>query len=546
VGRPIRYGKITFESEFLFGTDAEGAALKFSRAERMLLTKFSQNAKAILTRDELLDAISGPGSDASDRNIDFVINRLRRKLKDSRTNPTYIATQYGEGYVWIAERVTQCTETSGAFLVVGPVSGMKFLGRHVEHARAYAEELKQQIDRQTARESRVVFDPDCPPAESFTGEKPQFTAELSFFSVNNRLDCVITLKSYAAGHIIRVSRHIVANGQPSDRSAIEATAAEIVEAIWHAFTVQASTLAAPTVEPLAVRMDHAASVLADAAPWQETMRRLALTLEQERDNHQAKLMMATCLHSKYLTSGPMILPQQDFRAQDEDEIERLVLSSLPHLQDNPVFKIAAGKLLYFIDRGHRPLAIEIVESAFNSSTAFATSFAVLGQIRMLEGDIEAALSLIDHGLELCRDGSKFELYLLVLKCEALLASGQRKALDGILETFYAKGPGTRAALSIFFTSAAPEEVGPEVHSLLENIDEQRAKAMLVYSNYVCARLFRFSEHRENILRGPLTLLVQRFGPGVVPDDLRLSVPALVSAFVRGKLASTRSNGNGAG
>jgi DNA-binding response OmpR family regulator len=100
----IRYGEMTFESDFLFGTDDRGATVKFSRAERALLAKLAQNARSVLTRDDLLDTISGPGSDAADRNIDFVINRLRRKLKDSARKPVYIATQYGEGYVWIAER----------------------------------------------------------------------------------------------------------------------------------------------------------------------------------------------------------------------------------------------------------------------------------------------------------------------------------------------------------------------------------------------------------------------------------------------------------
>ena len=51
---------------------------------------------------ELLDAIAGSGSVGTDRSIDFLINRLRAKLGDSARSPTMIATQYGEGYIWIA------------------------------------------------------------------------------------------------------------------------------------------------------------------------------------------------------------------------------------------------------------------------------------------------------------------------------------------------------------------------------------------------------------------------------------------------------------
>lgn len=523
---------MTFESDFLFGTDERGSTVKFSRGERILLLKFTQNGRSVLARDDLLDAISGPGSDAADRNIDFVINRLRRKLGDSARNPLYIATQYGEGYVWVAERAAQYPNTSGAFLVIGPIRGMRHLGPLAELARSYADELRVSLDRQTAKNSEVVVDADCPPPELFVGNKPRFAVELSFINADGRLDCAITLKNFASGQIIRVSRNIVAAGSPAGSAkdpSVETTAGDITTAIWDSLTYRADAPATPADEPLAVRMHDAANMLADTASWVETQRRLRATLETNPDDHRAKLMLATSIHSKYLTSGFMLFPEQDSRTQDEDEIERLVLSSLPHLQDNPVFMMAAGKLLYFIDRGHRPLAIKIVEEAFRSTAAFATSFAIHGHIRMLEGDIEAAVPLFDQGLELCQAGSEFEIYLTVLKCQALLASDQSKALAGVLDLLYAKKPATRG-LAPFFIPPAAENIAPEVHHFLDRLDETRARGMLIWINYVCARLFRFTEHRERILRGLLTVLLDRFGSAVVPDDLRASVPELLAAL----------------
>ena len=98
----VTYGRMSFDPGFLSGIDPQGKTVKFSRAERAILLKFVQNPKIVVTRDDLLDAVSGPGSDAADRNIDFMINRLRRKLDDAARDPIYIATQYGEGYVWVA------------------------------------------------------------------------------------------------------------------------------------------------------------------------------------------------------------------------------------------------------------------------------------------------------------------------------------------------------------------------------------------------------------------------------------------------------------
>ena len=541
----VKYGRMTFESDFLFGTDENGVTVKFSRAERVLLVKLTHSPRSILTRDELLDAVSGPGSEAADRNIDFVINRLRRKLKDSARNPVYIATQYGEGDVWVAERASHSPSSAGAFLVVGPVRGMRHLGPFVELARSYAKELRHSLDRQTAKDSRVVLDEDCPAAETFIGEKPRFAAELSFVHAGSRLDCAITLGNFATGQIMRVSRHVVAQSECSaatpDPKPIEATAGKLTTAIWDALTYRAGAPAAPSDEPLAVRMHDAANLLADTAGAMETQRRLRSALQTAPDDHRAGLMLATCLHTKYVTSGIMILPQNDFRAQDEDEMERLVLSSLPHLQDNPIFMMAAGKLLYFLDRGHRPLAIKMVEEAHGSTAAFATSFAILGQIRMFEGDFEAALSLYDQGLELCQHNTEFHIYLLVLKCQALLASDQRKGLAKTLEVLYATRVGAREGLSIFFIPPNMDAIPPEVDTLLEGLDQAHARAVLVYANYICARLFRFAEHRENVLRGPLTLFIDRFGPGVVPDDLHASVSALVSALCPARGADARAS-----
>lgn len=77
--------------------------IRFTRAERSLLQTLMSYRGRIWTRDILLDAVSGISEETSDRSIDFLINRLRRKLCDSARRPRYIETRYGEGYIWVAE-----------------------------------------------------------------------------------------------------------------------------------------------------------------------------------------------------------------------------------------------------------------------------------------------------------------------------------------------------------------------------------------------------------------------------------------------------------
>ena len=526
MGDTVRYGTITFDRDFLGGLAPDGTPIRFTRAERRLLAKFAGRVGIVLSRDQLLDAVSGQGSDAVDRSIDFLINRLRRKLGDSARQPTFIETRYGEGYVWIAERQATPPSSTGAFLVVGPLRGLNHAGPLAARARAFAADLRQVLGSRLAHGSRVVVDEDCPPPENFVCDRPTFGVELSFLVIDGRLECAVTLKGFATGQIIRVLRQTVSEVEAMARAPAQAAAArageELLGAIWEALAYRARVPATPTDEPLAVRMHHAALMLADTASWLEAERRLRATLAEDPKDAVSQLMLATALHSKYVLSGA-IWPKRDHRAADEAEMERLAAASLPHVQDNPIFMLAAGKLLYFLDRGHRPLAIEIVEEAFESTTAFATSFAVVGQIRMFRGDTAAALALFDQGLELAGTGSPFETFLLVLKCQALLAAGRRQRLDAVLETLYASGPGVRHELAIYFTSPVPGEVDPVAEAVLEELDAPRAQAKLVYTNYVCARLFEAPEHRRAILAPSLDLFVRRFGQGVVPEEVGASL-----------------------
>ena len=98
-----RFGSWLFASDFSRANSLnETGDVAFTRAERAILHTLSNRLGLVVSRDQLLDRISGEGSDIGQRSVDFLINRLRRKLGDPARNPNFIATQYGEGYVWIA------------------------------------------------------------------------------------------------------------------------------------------------------------------------------------------------------------------------------------------------------------------------------------------------------------------------------------------------------------------------------------------------------------------------------------------------------------
>src|SRR6218665_2796542 len=115
----LHYGDLVLDESCLFGS-RNGKVVHFTKSERALLLLLSRNPHRLFTRDRLLDEIASSDAGPSDRNIDFLINRLRAKLGDNARSPTYIATRYGEGYLWIAEPGERTASQENPFLAIVP------------------------------------------------------------------------------------------------------------------------------------------------------------------------------------------------------------------------------------------------------------------------------------------------------------------------------------------------------------------------------------------------------------------------------------------
>jgi DNA-binding response OmpR family regulator len=76
----------------------DGAVIDLTRAEYELLRFLLANPTRAFTRDQLLDAISGPDGGPADRAIDNLVRRLRAKLGDDARSPNLIKTLHGHGY----------------------------------------------------------------------------------------------------------------------------------------------------------------------------------------------------------------------------------------------------------------------------------------------------------------------------------------------------------------------------------------------------------------------------------------------------------------
>jgi len=66
--------------------------------EFSLLNIFVQHPNRVLSRDTLVDMLSGYDRSPYDRSIDVKVTRLRRKIEADPTAPVFIQTVWGEGY----------------------------------------------------------------------------------------------------------------------------------------------------------------------------------------------------------------------------------------------------------------------------------------------------------------------------------------------------------------------------------------------------------------------------------------------------------------
>ncbi len=83
--------------------NAGGESVTFTRAEFNLLASLVRAPGRVLSRNFLLDAISQDEDSPTDRLIDVLISRIRKKIESDPKKPTLITTVIGCGYKFSAQ-----------------------------------------------------------------------------------------------------------------------------------------------------------------------------------------------------------------------------------------------------------------------------------------------------------------------------------------------------------------------------------------------------------------------------------------------------------
>jgi two-component system OmpR family response regulator len=81
---------------------ADGRSITLTNGEFNLLAALLASPQRVLSRDQLLEASRVHDNEVFDRAIDIQVLRLRRKIEVDPTQPQYIVTERGAGYIFTA------------------------------------------------------------------------------------------------------------------------------------------------------------------------------------------------------------------------------------------------------------------------------------------------------------------------------------------------------------------------------------------------------------------------------------------------------------
>jgi len=81
-------------------TEPSGKRVELSNGEFNLLEAFCAAPQRVLSREQLLDLSRLHNAEVYDRSVDVQILRLRRKIEPNPSQPAYIKTERGSGYVF--------------------------------------------------------------------------------------------------------------------------------------------------------------------------------------------------------------------------------------------------------------------------------------------------------------------------------------------------------------------------------------------------------------------------------------------------------------
>ena len=97
-GKPISFGPYSLDIEAMTLT-RDGKAITLSSREFALLSTLAENLGRPVSRARIIDVAFGRDAEVTDRAVDVQITRLRKAIGEDSSDPVWIKTVWGVGYM---------------------------------------------------------------------------------------------------------------------------------------------------------------------------------------------------------------------------------------------------------------------------------------------------------------------------------------------------------------------------------------------------------------------------------------------------------------
>ena len=103
-GKPISFGPYSLDIEAMTLT-RDGKAITLSSREFALLSTLAENLGRPVSRARIIDVAFGRDAEVTDRAVDVQITRLRKAIGEDSSDPVWIKTVWGVGYMLAKDAV---------------------------------------------------------------------------------------------------------------------------------------------------------------------------------------------------------------------------------------------------------------------------------------------------------------------------------------------------------------------------------------------------------------------------------------------------------
>lgn len=524
----VQFHEWTFDRGFAHARCSRKPPVSFTRQEQAILAKLAGQPGQLISREQLLDALDPDYDGVGPRSVDFVINRLRRKLGDDARSPRFIATRYGEGYIWLVKG--RSAKPARVLLSIDAIFGLTQLmasSAGTAAVQAFASKLLEQLqDRCVLPAALSLANPTVPDTRD-----ARFRAEMSVLHDATHLHVSIGVHDSTDRPVRSFTRHVLLSDATDGMRAL---AGELISALWSSLVLdEQDASSGPTQQPLYLRA-HEASLLISKSPeyWLEMEESLLRDREQNPDDPRHAILWASNRHARLLLSAGAD-EATTTRLIDEYRhcVETQILGSLPALRPWPAYQLTAAMLILKLAGDHDALVDALIDEAFWNGGPFVSVFCVRAVACQCRGDLAQSISYLDRAIEMSKPGSEFHVYLLVLKLAALVAGGNRKAAREAELAVYATKPSARMDIGLQAADPSVPLSEPLRHAVA-SLGMQRVRQLLRHYHYIVVRPMKVRAHRLQLMLGAVTHARQILGEGVVAEEITADLPELAASPMR--------------